>query len=109
MSFDNEAPRLYETFHVELTPRGEVRVSPDTYHWHPLAADGTVPALSYDGLASHMDMGAYAGKDWTQLPDDTRLGWRGPMILERDLDECPPIFNGSVLDPSTSDSSPSER
>ena len=34
----------------------------------------------------------YKGKHYTQIPSNTRLGWRGPMILVKNMDKCPDII-----------------
>lgn len=35
---------------------------------------------------------AFAGKHYTELPKDTLLGWRGPMMLYENIDKCPKII-----------------
>lgn len=34
----------------------------------------------------------YSGHHWSLLPQDTRVGWRGPAMFAKDMDKCPEIF-----------------
>jgi hypothetical protein len=58
-------------------------------NWYPLDSNGYLPAkstnLSYillDGKKKH----------WSEFPDNTHIGWRGPMVIWRKLDNLPKIF-----------------
>ena len=31
-------------------------------------------------------------KSYKELPPETKIGWRGPMMLVKDMDKCPKIF-----------------
>ncbi len=33
----------------------------------------------------------YIGMHYSEFPDDTRIGWRGPMMLRKNMDNCPMV------------------
>jgi hypothetical protein len=55
--------------------------------WYPLE-NGLLPSLPKTGTGL-LD-GRY--KKWNELPKDTCVGWRGPMILWNDLDTLPNCY-----------------
>jgi hypothetical protein len=56
--------------------------------WYPLEYDH-VPNIDEQGVFKIPKK--FAGKSYTQLPKDTRLGWRGPMMLVENMDKLPDI------------------
>lgn len=64
-------------FHIEYAPG----------YWYPLR-DNHLPMQDPQGLGSfHYD----APKHWNTFPENTRVGWRGPMIRQSVLEESPAI------------------
>ncbi len=53
----------------------------------PLVGD-TLPEIDPQGI---FDLSEDGGKHYTEFPETTRLGWRGPMILASNIAKCPKI------------------
>lgn len=88
----------------------EIEYQPD--HWYPLTdgelppndplSDTDLPGARVDGWNSVPETTppsgeselpwSIAGRHWTSFPENTRVGWRGPMILWSKLDDQPPVF-----------------
>eukprot|EP00005_Dracoamoeba_jomungandri_P007330 CAMPEP_0174262936 /NCGR_PEP_ID=MMETSP0439-20130205/16277_1 /TAXON_ID=0 /ORGANISM="Stereomyxa ramosa, Strain Chinc5" /LENGTH=235 /DNA_ID=CAMNT_0015347995 /DNA_START=45 /DNA_END=749 /DNA_ORIENTATION=- len=54
--------------------------------WYPLEDDGKVPEEDQQGI---FQFGEHAGKHFSELPDSTLVGWRGPMMLMEKMDLLP--------------------
>ena len=58
--------------------------------WHPLHETGVIHMDEWErtifGLTPN-EVQALARKHWSQYTPQTRIGWRGPMILLSDLDD----------------------
>ena len=81
-----DEPPVYEHLHIEFSPK----------YWFPLNKVGALPTADVAGPLGDIGFitknGGTLGKHWTEFPDDTRLGWRGPMMREADLRVCPLVF-----------------
>lgn len=55
--------------------------------WFPLV-NNRVPDRDYQGV---FDLSVSAGKHYSELPETTKLGWRGPMIFKDKIDELPNV------------------
>lgn len=60
-----------------------------TNNWYPLDSKGYLPAKSGDFGNILLDG---KKKHWTKFPDNTHIGWRGPMVIWSKLDNLPKIF-----------------
>ncbi len=49
-------------------------------------------AMLRDDRIFHSKEKKYVGRHYTEFPEDTRIGWRGPMMLRKNMDRCPPII-----------------
>lgn len=56
--------------------------------WYPLKND-KVPLNDEQG---NIRFGKNAGKHYSAFSDNTRLGWRGPMMLKENMDKCSSII-----------------
>jgi len=69
-------------------------------HWFPLGANGSLPTANdsdpWGEIRSIAAEGAPLGENWKQFPGGTRLGWRGPMMREEYLSDCPGVFKTSA-------------
>lgn len=52
--------------------------------WYPLKND-KVPERDWQGL---FDLSKYYNMHYSDFPRDTKLGWRGPMMLVQNMDKC---------------------
>jgi len=70
-----------------IIPSFEFHVHCDTFCWYPLK-NGILPAEDDEGL------GNLYGYEITseELPLDTNIGWRGPMILWKNVEKMPDIY-----------------
>ena len=57
-------------------------------YWYPLQ-NGCLPAFSADDDEPLLDG---VEKPWYTFPDDTYIGWRGPMIVQEYIDELPDVY-----------------
>jgi len=71
------------TFHLEYAPG----------RWYPLDKNETLPHL---GCCYNSELAT--GKCVSDYPDNTRLGWRGPMMRISDLPKMPRVHEPSCLD-----------
>ena len=58
-------------------------------HWYPLDKNGYLPAKSADFGNILLDG---KKKHWSNFPSNTRIGWRGPMVIWNKLDNLPKVF-----------------
>lgn len=70
-----------------VIPSFEFHVHCDTFCWYPLK-NGILPAEDDEGL------GKLYGYEITseELPLNTNIGWRGPMILWKNVEKMPDIY-----------------
>ncbi len=79
---DSSDSYYYVSFDFEF----EVEYAPS--NWYPLK-NGALPAKDPQGFASF----SYdAPKLWDAFPSDTRIGYRGPMILRKFVGQLPNIY-----------------
>jgi len=57
--------------------------------WYPLK-DNQVPDKDEQCL---FDFGEMAGKSYTDFPPNTKVGWRGPMMMADDMNKLPFVYN----------------
>jgi len=76
----------------------EIEFAPE--RWYPLERDGSLPAANEpDGCGGfHWEDLPSTRTHWTDYPDETKLGWRGPMLPWERLDAQPWIFTAIDLD-----------
>lgn len=55
-------------------------------------ADGEWYPLEKEKLSKHIVGGKKDKTSEEFIKEDVRVGWRGPMIFEKDLDKLPPLF-----------------
>lgn len=65
-------------FHIEFNKN----------HWYPLT-NGRLPLTDDQGFS---DFGEKSGWHWSQFPLDTRIGWRGPMIVTSKIKMLPKVY-----------------
>lgn len=53
----------------------------NNYDWYPLNNEGELPEDDPQGLFSFKDI----KKNYREYPKDTLIGWRGPMLLWKDI------------------------
>lgn len=56
--------------------------------WYPLE-DDHLPIRVLQGFS---DLGNTSARHWRDFPASTRIGWRGPMMLKKDMEKCPDIL-----------------
>jgi len=61
-------------------------------NWYPLI-NGKIPAKDEQGI---MKFPNKKPKSWTEYPETTHVGWRGPMILWSDVKKMPGIYYGET-------------
>jgi hypothetical protein len=59
-------------------------------HWYPLK-NGYLPEIDPLQDEDYPSWGS-AGRHWSEFPETTQVGWRGPMLLWDKLDQQPPVF-----------------
>lgn len=67
---------------------GEFDIEYQPGEWYCLK-DDRLPAKDWQGIFDFKDKG---GKHYADFPLETRLGWRGPMLLVEDMDKCPKVI-----------------
>lgn len=79
-----------ETFEYNV----HIDVSPfqDAITWAPLEDDGYLRMIPHKGSKLPKIV-----KHWTKFSDNTRIGWRGPMMWWKDLKERPPVYYHDIL------------
>jgi hypothetical protein len=75
--FDSESSSIGEEFHVDMNTG-----------WYPFR-NNHVPIKDSQGIFTIPE--DFAGKHYSELPEDTRIGWRGPMMLTENMDKCPDV------------------
>jgi hypothetical protein len=75
-------------FHVEFAPN----------FWYPLT-NGRIPAYEQTDLVVFQrdNLRQFCDKSWNQFPVSTRIGWRGPALVESDLDDLPDVMYGPAV------------
>ena len=56
--------------------------------WYPMK-DSKVPEKDWQGIFTIPE--DFAGKHYQELPLNTKIGWRGPMMLASNMDKCPDV------------------
>lgn len=64
--------------------------------WHPLTEDGFIPGKAETGR--RWKQLPDERRHWSDFPDETLVGWRGPMVHWERLGSLPPIFTRVTLD-----------
>ena len=71
-----------EAFDIEYVPG----------HWYPLTVDGRLPQPDPQWPAdSVVPAGGVPGTHYATYPPETRIGWRGPMMLAALIRDGPPV------------------
>lgn len=66
----------------------EFHIEYDTGHWYPLE-NGHLPKNNPQDVSSFQND---KSKSWKEFDPNTRIGWRGPMILWENIDNLPRIY-----------------
>jgi hypothetical protein len=56
--------------------------------WYPLKNNKVPESNEYDLF----DLSKYSGKHYSEFSPDTRIGWRGEMMLKENMDKCPNVY-----------------
>jgi hypothetical protein len=66
----------------------EFDIEYELHHWYPLT-NGCLPKKDPQGFSK---FSYKEPKPWTDFPTNTRIGWRGPMMLWSDVIKMPDIY-----------------
>lgn len=83
-NFGNKRESIEHELHIDMTDLYHDDIEHDSAGcvWHPVDCDGRIGNVY-----------------WKDLPDNTRVGWRGPAMLWKDLKEQGSKYSVYYLDP----------